>query len=92
MANEAQKEKTQAQIVKLESLQDAILDDLIRILEDKTATATDRATIIRLLQSNGWALDPAMIPSELRDKLTSKVRFDDALSPDETGERKLRLS
>lgn len=92
MADEKKKANTQAQITKLEKLQDLILDDLIYAVENKTITATDRATIIRLLQSNGWSLDPAQIPSDLRDKLTNKVRFDEDISPDETGERKLRLS
>jgi hypothetical protein len=92
VADEKKKANTQAQITKLEKLQDLILDDLIYAVENKTITATDRATIIRLLQSNGWSLDPAQIPSDLRDKLTNKVRFDEDISPDETGERKLRLS
>lgn len=75
-----------AQIEKMEKLQDLILDDLIKAVEGGTATATDRATIIRLLQSNGWDLDPARIPQELRDKLTKKVKFDDDLE-----ERSLKI-
>lgn len=84
MADETKKAQTAAQIVKLEKLQDLILDDLIEAVENHTATATDRATIIRLLQSNGWSLDPAQLPTDLKDKLTSKVKFDEGLSPDET--------
>lgn len=90
MADEVKQTKTKEQIAKLETLQDLILDDLILALKNNTATATDRATIIRLCQSNGWVLDPALIPSDLKGKLTKKVRFDEDVSSDETGERKLR--
>lgn len=85
MADDIKKAKTAEQVGKLEVLQDLLLDDLIKAFRDNTVSATDRATVIRLLQSNGWALDPASIPSDLKDKLTSKVRFDDDLSTDETG-------
>lgn len=84
MADETKKEKTQAQIDKLEELQDLLLDDFITAFKNNTVTATDRATVIRLLQSNGWSLDPAQLPTDLKDKLTSKVKFNEGLSPDET--------
>lgn len=91
MADENKAAKTEAQIKQLEILQDLILQDLIDAIKNNTATATDRATIIRLLQSNGWTLDPAQLPSDLKSKLTSTRRFDEDLSEDETGERRLRI-
>jgi hypothetical protein len=80
------------QIQVAEELQTLILKDFVKILKDNTASATDRATIIRLLRENGWTLDPALLPKNLRDKLTSKVSFDDDLSDDEVAEqRRLRV-
>ncbi len=64
------------QIDLLEEIQTLLLRDLVTALKSHKATAPDRATIIRLLQSNGWDLDPARVPQELRDKLTKAVKFD----------------
>jgi Fe-S-cluster formation regulator IscX/YfhJ len=91
MADEVKKAKTKEQIAKLEQLQDLILDDMIDAVKNNRATATDRATIIRLLQSNGWDLDPSKLgDGDLKSKLTSKKRFDEDLSAEETGERRLK--
>lgn len=72
-------------------LQTLILQDFVKQLQGNTASATDRATIVRLLRENGWTLDPALVPSSLKDKITSKVSFDDDLTEDQVGEqRRLR--
>jgi hypothetical protein len=79
------------QIDKMELVQTLVLDDMVETLLSGTATATDRATFIRFLQQNGWTLDPSRIPTKLKDKLTSNVRFDKDLSEEETGAPKLKL-
>jgi hypothetical protein len=89
--NEDKKAKQQEQIGKVEQLQDLLLDDWIAAIKDKRATATDRATIARFLVQQGWSVDPSQIPQELRDVLTSRRRFDEDLSDDETGARALRV-
>lgn len=76
------------QIEQAERLQRLILDDLERCLNDKTATATDRATIIRLLKDNGWTLDPAQLPSNLKAMLIADLSAVDVA--DELAERRRR--
>lgn len=88
MADDATKKaRTEAQIKLADELQDLVLADLKKILDNGTATATDRATIIRLLRDNGWNLDPSRLTTSLKDKLTNKVRFDEDLTEEETGTR-----
>lgn len=89
--DENKTQRTEAQIKQLEKLQDLLLADLITAFENGTATATDRATLIRFLKGEGWTLDPSRVPTSLKDKLTSNVRFDEDLSEDETGAPKLKL-
>ena len=81
--------KKQEQIRKAERLQDLLLDDFTKQAEEGTLSATDRATLVRFLQSNGWDLDPARIPQSLKDKLTRTVAPDAELE-EKTGERRLR--
>lgn len=82
--------KKQEQISKAEKLQDLLLQDFINLAESGGLSATDRATLVRFLQSNGWDLDPARIPQSLKDKLTKSVRPDEDLEA-ETGERRLKV-
>ena len=72
----------QEQVDKAEQLQELLLDDLIRLFKEGEATATDRATLARLLKDNGWSVDPSMVPQELRDKLTSKIAPGDDIDDD----------
>lgn len=61
------------QVEKLETLQTLLLDDFIKMAREGTLSATDRATLVRFLMANGWNLDPATLPQDLKDMLTSKV-------------------
>lgn len=56
-----------------ERLQTKWLDRMEKMIDDGTATATDMATLARVLLANGWSIDPKDVPQQLRDKLTSKV-------------------
>lgn len=78
----ASREKQKAQIEKAEQLQDLLLDHWIQLAQSGELSSTDCATIARLLSSNGWVLDPAAIPQQLMDKLTSRVKFDDDIDHD----------
>ncbi len=49
-----------------------LLADFERILADKTASPTDRATIARFLKDNNYTVDPKNLPSALKDLLRSK--------------------
>lgn len=75
----------QGQVDKAEKLQELLLDNLIKLFEDGTATSTDRATLAKLLRDNGWSVDPLMIPQDLKDQLTSKLKpgddIDDSVVP-----------
>lgn len=75
----ADRAKQREQIDKAEKLQDLLLDNWIRLAEAGELTSTDAATIARLLSQNGWTIDPAQLPQDLRDKLTSSVKFDDGI-------------
>jgi hypothetical protein len=66
-------EKVKAQADKLGILQDLLLDDFITMAREHTLSATDRATLVRFLMANGWNLDPANMPQELKDMLTSRI-------------------
>jgi len=58
-------------------LQLKLLERFEQLLDEGELSSTDAATLARLLMQNGWALDPALIPQGLKDKLTKKVEFDD---------------
>lgn len=73
------RERQAAQIAKAEELQDLLLDHWTKLARNGELTAADSANIARLLSGNGWSLDPALIPTELRSKLTSEVKFDDGV-------------
>jgi hypothetical protein len=49
-----------------------LLADFEKILTDKTASPTDRATIARFLKDNNYTVDPKNIPSALKDLLRAK--------------------
>lgn len=82
--------KKQKQIKKAEELQDLILDDFIALAKNGGLSATDRATAIRFLQSNGWDLDPSRVPQSLKDILTRRVAPDEDLPETQPGERRLK--
>ena len=65
-------------------LQILILEDFKELLTTRKdeLTATDRATIVRLLQANGWSIDPAALPEDLKGMLTRNVAFDDDDTPE----------
>jgi hypothetical protein len=79
------RQRQDAQVKKAEKLQDLLLDHWTRMAQEGTLSATDCATIARLLSSNGWTLDPSQLPQDLRSKLTSHVKFDDDLDTDTLG-------
>lgn len=56
-----------------ERLQTKWLKRMETMIDEGTATATDMATLARVLLANGWSIDPKDIPQPLRDKLTSKI-------------------
>jgi hypothetical protein len=56
-----------------ERLQTKWLQRMEKLLDSGEATATDMATLSRVLLQNGWSLDPKQLPQGLRDKLTSQV-------------------
>lgn len=56
-----------------ERLQLKWLKRMDTMLDAGDISATDMATLMRFLVANGWNLDPARIPKNLRDKLTSRL-------------------
>jgi hypothetical protein len=56
-----------------EQLQMDLLEDFGKMFKAGSMTPTDRATLYRLLKDGGWVLDPARLPTTLRDKLTSRI-------------------
>jgi len=72
-----------------EGLQLKVLKRFDKLLDDGTITSTDMATLVRLLASNGWVLDPARLPRSLKDKLLDTMKFDDDM--DEETERRLKV-
>lgn len=50
----------------------ALLEDFATLLEKGEATAADRATLARLLTQNGYSINPADLPDELRTKITTE--------------------
>lgn len=65
------------QVAKAQKLQTLLLLTYERRLERGTLSDTGLAALQRLLDANGWSLDPARIPQSLKDKLTSKVSAKD---------------
>ena len=43
------------------------------LLDTGRINATEMATLARVLQANGWVLDPSKLPHDIRDKITSDV-------------------
>lgn len=72
----------------LGTLQGKMLKEFDRRFDDKLITSADLAVLARLGMQNGWNLDPSRIPENLRDKLTSKVAFDDDEDPSVIGKIK----
>lgn len=56
-----------------EEMQTLLLEDFRNMLRDGTASATDRATIARLLVANGWSLDPVLMGQGVTSKITKHV-------------------
>ena len=75
-------DKSQIEIA--ERLQNLILEDFEDLLTNRKEdlTATDRATIVRFLQANGWTVDPASLPANLKGMLTAKLPVDDEETPE----------
>lgn len=67
----------QQQVEITERLQLKLLQRFERLIDDGELSATDAATLTRLLMQNGWQLDPSRMPKKLSDLLTSKVSFDE---------------
>lgn len=65
------------QVSKAEKLQTLLLLTYERRLERGTLSDTGLAALQRLLDANGWSLDPSRLPQTLKDKLTSKVSAED---------------
>lgn len=63
----------QEQAALSERLQTKWLQRMEAMIDNGTATATDMATLARVLLANGWSFDPTQIPKNLRDKLTTHV-------------------
>ena len=86
MADNEDKDYTPAQPLEIErpmtleeqvetskDLQTLLLLTYVRRLKAGTLSDTGLAALQRLLHANGWSLDPAQLPKELSDMLTSKV-------------------
>ena len=56
-----------------EELQTMLLKEFRTKLREGTATSTDLATLARLLQNNGWTINPADLPQDLQSYITSEV-------------------
>lgn len=73
------------QIEIAERLQIKLLERWERLMDDKELSATDAATLSRVLIQNGWNIDPSALPEGLKDKVRKidpKI-FDFPLSEDE---------
>jgi len=67
----------QEQIDLTERLKTLWLKHMETLLTTGAITATDMATLARVLLQNGWSLDPAKLPQNLRGMLTSQVSPED---------------
>jgi len=54
-------------------LQQKLLERFENLMAEGEDTPTDRATLSRLLNANGWELSPDSLPAELKDFITKKV-------------------
>ncbi len=68
---------TRAQIEITERLQLKWLTLIEQRMDEGSISPAEMATLERFLRNNGWNLDPSRLPQGLRDKLTSKINFDD---------------
>lgn len=68
---------TAAQQEIVERLQLKWLQRMETLLDEGDLSSTDAATLYRFMSDNGWSLDPAKLPQNLKDKLTDKVKFDE---------------
>lgn len=84
---QAPDDRKRKQIELAEKLQDLLLEDFIRLANDKALTSTDRAILYRMLRDSGWDLDPAKLSQSARDLLTKAVAFDEDLD----GEPRLKV-
>ena len=64
---------SQAQVDLAERLQQKLLERFEKLMADVEDTPTDRATLARLLNSNGWSLSPDSLPADLKDFITKVV-------------------
>ena len=64
---------SQDQVDLAERLQTKLLERFEKLMESGEDTPTDRATLSRLLNSNGWSLSPDSLPADLKDFLTKVV-------------------
>lgn len=64
------------QLALVQRLQLKWLKHMDTLFDSGEITSTDLATLARLLSQNGWSLDPARLPKNLKDKLTKHVDFD----------------
>ena len=64
---------SQEQVDLAERLQEKLLERFEALMEADEDTPTDRATLARLLNSNGWSLSPDSLPAELKDFITKVV-------------------
>jgi hypothetical protein len=60
------------------------LERMVELIHSKEDTSTDRATLVRFLMLNGWTVDPAKLPEELKALVGSLGSpFDDDDDPEE---------
>ena len=64
---------SQDQVDLAERLQQRLLERFEALMKAGDDTPTDRATLSRLLNSNGWSLSPDSLPAELKDFITKTV-------------------
>ena len=64
---------SQDQVDLAERLQTKLLERFEKLMESGEDTPTDRATLSRLLNSNGWSLSPDSLPADLKDFITKVV-------------------
>lgn len=87
MAENLDQKKEQIEIA--ERLQLKWLRTMERMLDEGTVSATDMATLARVLSSNGWSIDPHQLPQSLKDKMK---RSDPKVFDDEVDEPELKIA
>lgn len=63
----------QTQIEIADELKILWLEEMRERIKSGDATSTDLATVARVLEHNGWTLDPADLPSDLSEHITREV-------------------